>query len=303
MSYVRVSKRENPFVQIDKAFLGNGKLSLKATGLLTYILSKPDNWKIRLKDIQKRFTDGETSVSTAMQELMKAGYIYRYQERKENGKFGDWIYEVYERPEYNPHYSHSPKRENPVSSPKRDFPDSVNPDTGNPVYNNNEFNNNDLSNNKNKEEEEEAKLSQLLKLIDEHVTKVNDVIRDSLTSWIKKLDYEVIREEIIYCIKKGKGYIYLENMLAQDEEQGVNSLDSLLEKRKSYSNSRTAQEPKIKNKGNSKRYSKPLRTEAKPEWLEDWYSHLGGQKQTENENTNDLDDQAKELMERLKKYE
>lgn len=150
MSFVRTVKRENPFVQLDKEYIGNGTLSLKATGLLTYILSRPDGWKIRMKDIQKRFNDGETSVRSAMNELLKNGYVHRYQERAEKGKFSEWIYDVYERPEYNPHYK--PERENHVSAPKRDFPHSDNPNTdkpnsGNHEYINNDFSNNDLNNN------------------------------------------------------------------------------------------------------------------------------------------------------------
>lgn len=135
MSVVRTVKRENPFVQLDKAFIGNSDMSLKATGLLTYILSKPDGWNINMSDIQNRFTDGETSVRSAMKELLDLGYVNRYRERKLDGTYGSYIYDVYERPEYNP--SFEPKRENPVLD---------NPVLENHVHNNNDFINNDLNN-------------------------------------------------------------------------------------------------------------------------------------------------------------
>lgn len=151
MSIVRTVKRENPFVQLDKEYIGNGQLSLKSTGLLTYILSRPDGWKIRMKDIQNKFNDGETSVRSAMKELIQCGYVNRYRERGEDGTFGDWVYDVYERPEFNPDYS--PKIENHVlDSPKRDFPhvekpELEKPELEKPLYSNNDLNNNDLSNN------------------------------------------------------------------------------------------------------------------------------------------------------------
>lgn len=153
MAFVRTVKHENPFVQLDKAFIGNGKLSLKATGLLTYILSKPDGWKIRMKDIQANFNDGKDSVRSAMNELMKENYVYRYQERNEKGILGDYVYLVYERPEFNPNPRKEPKAENPTSeeSPKAENPTSGNPTSENPTYNNNESSNIDINNNDNKE--------------------------------------------------------------------------------------------------------------------------------------------------------
>ncbi|WP_017473868.1 hypothetical protein [Amphibacillus jilinensis] len=141
MAYVRTTKRENPFVQLDKEFIGTGDMSLKATGLLTYILSKPDGWQIRMKDIEKRFTDGADSIRTSMNELVKNGYVNKYRERKENGTFGDYVYEVYERPEFNPEW------ENPIQdeSPKRDFPKQDKPVREKPVQENPVYSNNDLS--------------------------------------------------------------------------------------------------------------------------------------------------------------
>src|SRR5699024_8654165 len=72
MSMIRTHKRENPFVQLDKGFIGGNQLSLKATGLLTYFLSKPDDWQIYMKDVQNQFKDGETSIRSAMKELIEA---------------------------------------------------------------------------------------------------------------------------------------------------------------------------------------------------------------------------------------
>jgi hypothetical protein len=55
---------------------GSG-LSMAAKGLLLYLLSLPAEWVIRLIDIKTHFPDGKSAISTAMKELIGAGYVYR----------------------------------------------------------------------------------------------------------------------------------------------------------------------------------------------------------------------------------
>jgi hypothetical protein len=76
MAIVRIKKRSNPYVMIDKRPLENRDLSFKAKGLLTYLLSRPDNWEIRLEDLIQRSTDGKAAVQNALKELEKEGYAY-----------------------------------------------------------------------------------------------------------------------------------------------------------------------------------------------------------------------------------
>lgn len=200
MSIVRTRKRENPFVQIDKGFIGNGELSLKATGLLTYILSKPDGWKIRMADIQKRFTDGETSIRSAMKELMGFGYIHRYQDRSEGGKFGEWIYDVYERPEFNPKKEeNAPKRENhnAVKKPKRDFPNTVNPNTVNPNTGNHHHSNNESSNNESSNNES----SNIYQSIQKYKSDISDEFYDFIEVNIDRLTDSHL-DTIVYFYKQ-----------------------------------------------------------------------------------------------------
>ncbi|GAE32862.1 hypothetical protein [Halalkalibacter hemicellulosilyticus] len=179
MAIVRTKKQENPFVQVDKYCINDSSISWKAKGILIYILSKTDNWQIRFNDLVKKGKEGRDAVQSGMEELMKAGYVYYYQEREGNGKFKDWVYEVYERPEYNPNLLKgknviklredkrkkketknldnkgiSPKPENPDTdiSPKSDFPKSEKPKSEkpkpeNPDYSNNNSSNNNSSNN------------------------------------------------------------------------------------------------------------------------------------------------------------
>jgi hypothetical protein len=70
----RITKRDNPFAQIDKRMLGDYRLSWRAKGILSYLLSKPDNWIVRSEEIQSRATEGRDAIRAAMKELAKFGY-------------------------------------------------------------------------------------------------------------------------------------------------------------------------------------------------------------------------------------
>ncbi len=71
---IRVQKKLRPYVLLDKGFLRDHKLSWKAKGLLAYLLSHPDDWKVMMEDLTKRATDGEHAVRSAMAELRELGY-------------------------------------------------------------------------------------------------------------------------------------------------------------------------------------------------------------------------------------
>lgn len=142
----RVSKdKENPYVMLDKRFFHDSTISYKAKGILGYLLSKPDDWKVREKDIVNHGTDGRDSVRAALQELIKARYIVREQAR-EGGKFAENMYIVSETPlpDTNP--------------PQTGFPSPVNPSPGNPTLTNNDLLlKNDLTNMGDEEKTENQK--------------------------------------------------------------------------------------------------------------------------------------------------
>lgn len=76
---IRVKKdSENPYVMMNKLFLSENGLSWKAKGLLSYLLSKPDDWKIVIESLIKQSTDGERSTRAALNELKEFNYIQRY---------------------------------------------------------------------------------------------------------------------------------------------------------------------------------------------------------------------------------
>jgi hypothetical protein len=147
MAFIRTIKQDNPFSQIDRfVFESDDSISWQAKGLMGYLLTRPDDWKINHKDLVNRATNGKDSVTSILKELEKAGYIHYYQTKKENGKFGSWVYDVYERPEFNPSYNNV--------LPHTEKPHTENTDTEKPnaeksdYTNNKSFTNNDLTKNK-----------------------------------------------------------------------------------------------------------------------------------------------------------
>ena len=93
-----VKNAENPFVMIDRRIFENDSLSLKAKGLLGYLLSRPDNWTICMADLVKRTKDGKDSVNSALDELIESGYVVKTEQQRESGKFSTCEYVVYEQP-------------------------------------------------------------------------------------------------------------------------------------------------------------------------------------------------------------
>jgi len=100
MSVCRIQRRENPFAQIDRSILDNPNLSWKAKGLLCYLLSKPDNWKVRTEDLVNRSTDGKTAVWSALNELKEAGHaVMEYQKDPETGLMTGRTWVIHEVPQ------------------------------------------------------------------------------------------------------------------------------------------------------------------------------------------------------------
>lgn len=108
MSKITRLKRDTPFVQIDKSALQDDRLSWKSKGLLAYLLSLPDDWQIYINELKNHSRDGRDSTRTAMNELIKFGYIHRNFSERKSGQFTGYDYFVSEKP-----MSEQPKTENP----------------------------------------------------------------------------------------------------------------------------------------------------------------------------------------------
>lgn len=114
MSKITRQKRNTPFVQIDKNALQDERLSWKAKGLLAYLLSLPDDWQIYINELKNHAKDGRDSTRTAMNELIKFGYIHRSFSDRDGGKFTGFDYFVTEKPITKKPKTEKPKSVNPT---------------------------------------------------------------------------------------------------------------------------------------------------------------------------------------------
>lgn len=134
MAVFRVEKTRN-YTVMSNQHLRDRALSLKAKGLLSLMLSLPEDWDYTTRGLARICRDGLDSICATVRELEGAGYIVRKRERRADGTLGGIEYTILEQPRQ----TDAPKRENPVQAenasdaPKRAFPEQVKPDQDNPA--------------------------------------------------------------------------------------------------------------------------------------------------------------------------
>ena len=125
MPVFRVEKTSS-YTVMSNHHLRNPDLTLKAKGLLSLMLSLPENWDYTLKGLSCICRENVDAIRTAVWELEKAGYITRRQGRDEKGKMTAIEYTIYEFP--HPPKPKIPVSENPISdNPTTEIPVSENP--------------------------------------------------------------------------------------------------------------------------------------------------------------------------------
>lgn len=82
-------RKGDGFTMIPHDMTNDSSLSLAAKGLLLYMLSKPDGWKLRVADVAKRCNNGEASIRSALKELRMTGYAH-YARPAHVGEPGVW---------------------------------------------------------------------------------------------------------------------------------------------------------------------------------------------------------------------
>lgn len=112
-------KRTANFTVVPNEFLHSDKLSFKAKGLLSYLLSLPSDWEVHISHLATASKDGHDSVSSGMAELLEACYVWR--RPRCGAEPGGWEYFVFDAPQTESPFGDSPIRENPTTE---------NPDSG-----------------------------------------------------------------------------------------------------------------------------------------------------------------------------
>lgn len=90
MAVFRVEKTKD-FTIMSNHHLRNTELSLKAKGLLSLMLSLPEDWDYTTKGLAHICKDGVDSITTALKELERHGYLTRQRLRYDNGQLGDML--------------------------------------------------------------------------------------------------------------------------------------------------------------------------------------------------------------------
>ena len=101
MSIVRVHKNKN-FTVMSNHHFKEKKMSLKSKGLLSLMLSLPDDWNYSVSGLTSLSKDGKDGVMSALAELEKFGYLQRQRLINEKGQFQGIEYNIYEEPQENP---------------------------------------------------------------------------------------------------------------------------------------------------------------------------------------------------------
>ena len=121
MSVFRVEKNKG-YTVMSNHHLRNHTLSLKAKGLLSQMLSLPDDWDYTLQGLAQINKESIDAIREAVRELERAGYIERSRERDERGCLRGTVYTIYEQPHTEP------TPEEPAQAlPTLDFPTLENP--------------------------------------------------------------------------------------------------------------------------------------------------------------------------------
>lgn len=120
-----VKAKRGGFTVVRNDFLRDSTLSWKAKGLITYIMSLPDDWRLNIADLKTRSKDGQEAVMSGLAELIEAGYCRRTMQRNDSGHFAGYRYEVSDTCEYK---GDNPKTEEPYT----ENPYTENPNTENP---------------------------------------------------------------------------------------------------------------------------------------------------------------------------
>lgn len=128
MAVFRIEKTRD-YTVMSNHHLRDMSLSLKAKGLLSLMLSLPENWDYTMKGLARICKDGIDSISGGIRELEAHGYLIRERVRNENGQLGSIEYTILEQPKQPAPIQGKPIRENPtLDTPVQEEPAQLNID-------------------------------------------------------------------------------------------------------------------------------------------------------------------------------
>ncbi|MHB7918946.1 DnaD domain protein [Staphylococcus hominis] len=210
MAVFRVYKESGNFVTVHKSFIHDDNLSWKAKGILLYLLSRPDDWRIYETELNKHSSDGRDSLRTGIKELEDAGYIHRTRRRNEKGQLREYEYQVFEQP-------------NQIG---KTYVGKTNIGKSN-TTNNNSTNNNNTNN-------ETGDTSQIFQLVSKELEMIQSPLKvqelEDELNLIKGNKLEITTVAINYCKQNKKGINYLIKVLRNWNNEGIDTKEKALDK-------------------------------------------------------------------------
>ena len=115
MSKIRVNKTGN-FTIMSNFHFKEKKMSLKAKGLLSLMLSLPDDWNYTVSGLVTLSKDGKDGVMSALSELEEFGYLKRERLIDKKGRYAGIEYNIYEEPQGEKPIADKPTSAKPISA-------------------------------------------------------------------------------------------------------------------------------------------------------------------------------------------
>ena len=206
MAVFRV-ERNKGYTVMSNHHLRNKELTLKAKGLLSQMLSLPEDWDYTLAGLSQINRESIDAIRTAVWELEKAGYIKRRQGRDEKGRLRGADYVIYEQPHTEP-TPDLPTLENPtLDNPMQEKPMLEKPTLENPMQLNKDIQRTDLPTKEKRNtdlqsthfiptkawKEEYTKLTAERKTLNQRYLALKEEVKEA--EKIRKSVYSILRQE------------------------------------------------------------------------------------------------------------
>lgn len=264
-------RKESNFVLVDTGYVRNPNLSAKAKGVLTYILSLPDDWVLYKSELPKHFTDGKDSIRGALKELEAHGYLTQEEQRDEKGRILHHNITVYEVPIHGG-FSATGK------------PQRVNRN-GKSATTNINLTNNDLTK-INKLSSTTTGEDEFQQVADAYTSKINQNlsgIHEHLLADFEEFGLDLVLEAIDEAAKaNARNYKYIQGILRGWRNRGIKDLQGVMQDRDDFERQKQAQQ-----KRKSWSPHKESAMKQAPAWLEE-----EGRKQREHDRQKQAEQQA-----------
>lgn len=289
MAIIR-GKRDVNFTVLKNDPLRDKRLSFKARGIMSYMLSMPDDWKFYISELVKHSDhDGRDSVQSGLKELERLGYLQRITKRNSKGRFDSVDYLLVDTPVSLPETGFPDTGKPDADNPEPDKPDTENP----PLLSTNGTKNLSVPSTDNTNDDDEGN-TQPIDPIKKIWTQVwendpNQVVGTKLREWSQTIGPDLVCYAItiagVHSVTKSGALKYLEKVINGWQERKVATVEQA---------KKLAAEHDKQKHHSAKKHPRKTRKEITPGWMNN------GTGKTDQEQQSTLTpEQKKRLDERL----